>query len=202
MTDDRFHDPALAINRVYTGKGDKGSTRLVGGQRVSKDDLRIECYGTVDELNAATGAARLSCLDVGLDELAADLLRVQHALFNLGNTLATMPADMVPSMPRVRPKDVEWLEARMDAANADLPGLRSFVLPGGNRANVELHLCRTICRRAERLCVALARRDPEQAPGGSTLPYINRLSDAFFVWSRVAAVVDGGAEVTWDPNAA
>lgn len=201
MSEDRpFHDPALAINRVYTGHGDFGSTRLVGGQRVHKDDLRIECYGTVDELNAATGAARLSCLAVGLDALAGDLLRVQHALFNLGNTLATMPEDMVPSMPRVRDVDVKWLEARMDEANKDLPGLRSFVLPGGNRANVDLHLCRTICRRAERLCVALGRRG--EALDGGVLPYINRLSDAFFVWSRVAAVADGGAEVTWDPNAA
>jgi len=201
MTDDSpFREPTLAINRVYTGHGDGGSTRLVGGQRVPKDALRIECYGTVDELNAATGAARLSCLDLGLDDLASDLWRVQHALFNLGNTLATMPEDMVPAMPRVRAKDVEWLEARMDAANEDLPGLRSFVLPGGNRANVDLHLCRTICRRAERLCVTLGRTDGQIDAG--VLPYINRLSDAFFVWSRVAAVIDGGIEVTWDPNAA
>lgn len=198
--DERFHDPKLAINRVYTGHGDAGSTRLVGGQRISKDDLRIESYGTVDELNAAVGAARLACIDQGLGDLARDLLRVQHALFNLGNTLATMPEDLAPTMPRVRAADVKWLEARMDAANADLPGLRSFVLPGGNRANVALHLCRTICRRAERLCVALARREAELDPG--VLPYVNRLSDAFFVWSRAAAVADGGQEVTWDPNAA
>lgn len=202
MTDDRFHDPALAINRVYTGHGDAGSTRLVGGQRVLKTDLRIECYGTVDELNAMTGAARISCIALGLDDLAADLLRVQHALFNLGNTLATLAQDMVVSMPRVRRKDIAWLEERMDAANADLPGLRSFVLPGGNRANVELHLCRTICRRAERLCVALDRRDPEEPMNDVVLPYINRLSDAFFVWSRVAALAAGGEELTWDPNAA
>lgn len=197
--DERFHDPKLTINRVYTRGGDGGQTRLVGGQKIDKADLRIECYGTVDELNAVVGAARLSCLDLGLDPLAADLLRVQHALFNLGNTLATLPDDMVPSMPRVTEADVAWLEARMDAANAELPTLRSFVLPGGNRANVDLHLARTVCRRAERLCVALSRREAV-APG--TIAYVNRLSDAFFVWSRVAAVAGGQAEVMWDPNAA
>lgn len=199
MSEGEFRDPKLTINRVYTRGGDAGRTRLVGGQAVDKDDLRIECYGTVDELNAVVGGARLACGDLGLAGLAAELLRVQHALFNLGNTLATLPDDMRDGMPRVRASDVTWLEGRIDAANADLPTLRSFVLPGANRADVELHLARTICRRAERLCVALARREGNVP--AETLAYLNRLSDAFFVWGRVAARAGGGDELLWDPNA-
>ncbi len=198
MADDtpRFGDPSLAINRVYTRKGDAGQTRLVGGQAVAKDDLRIETYGTVDELNAHVGAARLACLEQGLEALAADLKRVQNALFNLGSILATLPADVHPQQPRVDARDIAWLEQAMDAANADLAPLRSFVLPGGTRANVDLHLCRTVCRRAERLCMRLARDTEVDA---HAVAYLNRLSDAFFVWSRVAAA---GDEVLWSPNEA
>lgn len=196
----RFKEPSLTINKVYTRGGDRGMTRLVGGQKVSKGDLRIECYGTVDELNAVVGQARLSCLEAGLDGLAGDLFRVQHALFNLGNMLAALPQDLVEGMPRVGDAEVKWLEARMDEANEGLPTLRSFVLPGGNRANTDLHLARTVCRRAERLCVALATREAD-LPGG-IVPYINRLSDAFFVWSRVAVHAVGVEEVLWEPNKA
>lgn len=200
MSDEsRFSDPSLAINRVYTRKGDAGQTRLVGGQAVSKADLRLETYGTLDELNAVVGAARLSCLEAGLTELPAHLLRVQHALFNAGSILATLAEDQHPMQPRVTQSDVDWLEARIDADNTDLPPLRSFVLPGGNRANVDLHLARTVCRRAERLCVQLADAgdiDPW------VIPYLNRLSDAFFVWSRAAAHRAGCAEVLWQPNEA
>jgi cob(I)alamin adenosyltransferase len=200
MSDDVvFRDPKLTINRVYTRGGDAGRTRLVGGQAVDKDDLRIECYGTVDELNAVVGGARLACVELGLGALGGWLLRVQHGLFNLGNTLAALPEDMREGMPRVRATDVTWLEERIDAATAELPTLRSFVLAGANRADVELHLARTICRRAERLCVALARREGNVP--SETLAYLNRLSDAFFVWGRVAARAGGSDEVLWDPNA-
>ncbi|MCA9526204.1 MAG: cob(I)yrinic acid a,c-diamide adenosyltransferase [Myxococcales bacterium] len=193
----RFADPELVINRVYTRTGDRGQTRLVGGQKISKHALRIECYGTVDELNAAVGLARLECLELKLDGLAAWLRRVQHALFNLGSLLATLPEDVHPRQPRVQQADVDALEAAMDAANADLPVLRSFVLPGGNRANVALHQARTVCRRAERLCVRLAE---EEAVDPVAVPYLNRLSDALFVWSRAAAVQAGHEEVLWAPN--
>lgn len=200
MSDEqRFRDPQLAINRVYTRKGDQGQTRLVGGQKVVKSDLRIECYGTVDELTACLGAARLSCLELALTDLAMDLRRTQNALFNLGSILATLPADVGPNQPRVDAADVERLERRIDHYNADLPPLRSFVLPGGNRANVDLHLARTVCRRAERLCVALAERGPIDP---WVIPYLNRLSDALFVWSRYAAVKAGVDEVLWSPNEA
>ncbi|MEZ4466011.1 MAG: cob(I)yrinic acid a,c-diamide adenosyltransferase [bacterium] len=193
----RFADPGLVINRVYTRTGDRGQTRLVGGQQIPKHALRIECYGTVDELNAAIGLARLECLELSLEGLAAWLRRVQHALFNLGSILATLPEDVHPRQPRVEQADVDGLEAAIDEANAGLPVLRSFVLPGGNRANVALHQARTICRRAERLCVRLAEDEPVDA---FAIPYLNRLSDALFVWSRAAAVQAGHEEVLWAPN--
>ncbi len=197
-SEERFSDPSLAINRVYTRKGDAGQTRLVGGQLILKDDLRIECYGTVDELNSHLGAARLACLQADLTGLAEDLRKVQNALFNLGSLLATLPADLHPAQPRVEQGDVDRLEASIDRYNADLPTLRSFVLPGGHPANVALHVCRTVCRRAERLCVQLQRQAPDLDP--FVIPYLNRLSDAFFVYSRYAVHAVGAEELLWTPN--
>ncbi|MFP4600531.1 MAG: cob(I)yrinic acid a,c-diamide adenosyltransferase, partial [Persicimonas sp.] len=156
MTDDKkFEDPSLAINRVYTRKGDKGQTSLVGGQRVPKDSARLDAYGTVDELNAIVGMCRQTLLaehgdNADFDELGRTLLRVQHELFNLGSILATLPEDVGEKMPRVGEEDVEALEASIDEMNEELPALRSFVLPGGSKLNAELHLARTVCRRAER----------------------------------------------------
>ncbi|MBL9026655.1 MAG: cob(I)yrinic acid a,c-diamide adenosyltransferase [Myxococcales bacterium] len=207
--DDRepFHAPHVTINRVYTKRGDEGRTSLVGGQSVDKDDLRIEAYGTVDELNAVIGAARVGALEgaahpgagsAALAELARSLLRVQHELFNLGSLLATLPEDLRPGQPRVTEKDVEALEREMDEATAELPVLRSFVLPGGSRLNADLHLARTVCRRAERLTVRLARATEVDA---LAVRYLNRLSDALFVWSRLACAATGADEVLWTPNA-
>lgn len=201
--DKKFEDPQLAINRVYTRKGDAGQTSLVGGQRVPKTAARIDSYGTVDELNAIIGMCRQSLLDehgdnAEFDELGHTLLRVQHELFNLGSILATLPEDVGEKMPRVDETDVAALEASIDGMNEELPELRSFVLPGGSRLNAELHLARTVCRRAERKVVALAEAE-EVDP--NAIAYLNRLSDALFVWSRWAAVKGGGAdEVLWDPN--
>jgi len=200
MSEDRFRDPEFAINRVYTRKGDGGDTQLVGGQKVSKADLRIESYGTVDELNALVGSAREACKGEGQTDLVDVLGRVQHALFNLGTILATMPADLVPAMPQVGQVDVEFLEERIDEATAKLPPLRSFVLAGGSEANVRLHLGRTVCRRAERLVVALQAREPELNPWA--LRYLNRLSDALFVWSRLVLVNAELPEEFWQPNRA
>ena len=179
----KFAEPRLAINRVYTRRGDSGETSLVGGQRVRKDDVRIDCYGTVDELNSFVGLARQSAEEVELPALAATLKKVQHELFNLGSILATRPEDVHPRQPRVTEIEIKWLEEEMDRALEHLPELRSFVLPGGSRLNAELHVCRTVCRRAERICVTLAEQQPLD---GDTLKYLNRLSDAFFVWSRWA----------------
>ena len=196
---ERFRDPILAINRVYTRHGDQGETSLVGGQKVSKAALRIESYGTVDELNSYVGAARLSCLELEMHELAATLHGVQNALFNLGSTLATRLEDLHPQQPQVNAEDTGQLERMIDQYNEDLPTLRSFVLPGGNRACVELHMARTICRRAERICVRLATEEPISE---HVIPYLNRLSDALFVWSRWVVQMSGAEEHLWTPNQA
>lgn len=199
-----FNEPRLGLNRIYTRRGDEGITSLVGGQRVPKDVLRIECYGTVDELNSFIGAARMSCDEFGASEhrmawLSGILLRVQHELFNLGSILATLPEDIHPKQPRILPADIEQLEKEIDQANDELPALRSFVLPGGSRLNTELHVCRTVSRRAERIAVALAR---EESVPPEAIQYLNRLSDAFFVWSRWANHVLGLEETLWKPNEA
>lgn len=199
MSTENFNSPRLAINRVYTKRGDGGETSLVGGQRVPKDALRIEAYGTIDELNGFLGLARESVLEASLEPLATILLRVQHELFNAGSILATLPEDVHPQQPRITLADAEQLEDEIDSMNESLPGLRSFVLPGGNRLNAELHVCRTICRRAERICVALAR---EEHIDPAIVTYLNRLSDALFVWSRWASHRLGLPEILWDPNRA
>jgi cob(I)alamin adenosyltransferase len=204
MSEDTFNKPRLAINRVYTRRGDAGETSLVGGQRVPKDDLRIEAYGTIDELNSFIGLARESAIGMSsqapaLGELADILRRVQHELFNAGSLLATLPEDVHPRQPRITGAESTQLEHEIDRMNAHLEPLRSFVLPGGSRLNAELHVCRTVCRRAERICVALAARD---AGSGEIVRYLNRLSDALFVWSRWASRQLGVAENLWEPNAA
>ncbi len=204
MSEKLFEDPRLALNRIYTKRGDTGETSLAGGQRVRKDSLRIETYGTVDELNSFIGLATMSCQEsagqdprIGL--LAGILRRVQHELFNLGSILATMPEDVHPKQARITAAEMEQLEREIDAMNEDVPPLRSFVLPGGTRLNAELHVARTVCRRAERLVVALSRE--EQVPA-EAIQYLNRLSDAIFVWSRWANFVLRAPEVLWDPNQA
>ncbi len=199
-----FNEPRLALNRIYTRRGDEGETSLVGGQRVPKDHLRIESYGTVDELNAFIGVARttaeqLASHQPSLAAFALILKRVQHELFNLGSILATLPADVHPKQPRITAADITQLETELDSANDELEPLRSFVLPGGSRLDAELHVCRTVCRRAERLLVALAR---EEAVPAEAIGYLNRLSDALFVWSRWVNKVLGAPETVWSPNAA
>jgi cob(I)alamin adenosyltransferase len=204
MSEQTFNEPRIALNRIYTRTGDTGQTGLSGGQRVPKDDLRIDCYGTVDELNAFIGLARTTVgeLASGIGrfiEFSAILKRVQHELFNLGSILATLPQDVHPKQPRITAAEVEQLEREIDRANEDLQPLRSFVLPGGTRLDAELHVCRTVCRRAERLLVRLAR---EQSVPAEALEYLNRLSDALFVWSRWVNHTLGAAETLWEPNAA
>ncbi len=200
MSESTFNEPRLALNRIYTRTGDTGNTALVGGQRVPKDNLRIEAYGTVDELNAFIGAARITAESLpAVASLAIILKRVQHELFNLGSILATLPEDVHPKQPRVTNAEITQLEHEIDQANAVLAPLRSFVLPGGSRLDADLHICRTVCRRAERLLVALARTEsvPEEA-----IRYLNRLSDALFVWSRWVNHAIGADETLWSPNAA
>jgi len=204
MAEKPYKEPALALNRIYTRSGDAGETALASGERVPKDALRIECYGTVDELNAWIGLARQTALELtpqhpGLAGLCESLLRIQHELFNLGSVLATLPDKLGPRQPHIGEAEVVALEAEIDRATKKLSPLMSFVLPGGSRLNAELHLCRTVCRRAERVAVRLAR---EGGAGELSVRYLNRLSDALFVFSRRANQELGLPETLWEPNRA
>ena len=194
---------AIRINRVYTRGGDKGETSLVGGQRIAKDATRIESYGTVDELNAVLGLARVANRDLpgaapeDRERLDAVLFRIQNELFNLGSDLATLPGDRHPKQPVVEQRHVAFLETTIDELNADLPELTSFVLPGGGPVGAHLHQARTVCRRAERLVTTLARHE---VIGEQCLVYLNRLSDLLFVLSRWAAKVRSEPEALWRPE--
>jgi cob(I)alamin adenosyltransferase len=191
---------AIRINRVYTKAGDGGQTALVGGRKVSKADARVESYGEVDELNATIGWARASLSSLPKDpaqKLDAIFERVQNELFNLGSILATKPEDLRPTQPRIEERHITKLEEDLDELNDTLPELTSFVLPGGGPAGAALHLCRTVCRRAERRVVALSQQE-EVHP--EAIRYLNRLSDALFVFARWAAVQGNVPEVLWKPE--
>ncbi|HZY23764.1 MAG: cob(I)yrinic acid a,c-diamide adenosyltransferase [Microvirga sp.] len=186
----------VALNRIYTRTGDKGTTGLASGERRKKHDLRVEAYGTVDETNACVGLARLHTEG----EVDAMLSRIQNELFDLGADLATPETEKpLPYEPlRILDAQVERLEREIDRLNEALSPLRSFVLPGGSPAAAALHLARTVCRRAERLVVALAEK-PGEAVSPAAIKYLNRLSDFLFVASRF--VNDrGGGDVLWVPG--
>jgi cob(I)alamin adenosyltransferase len=191
----------VRLNKIYTKAGDQGQTRLVGGQKVAKDSLRIDCYGTVDELSACLGLARTALerpsSPEGAAVMAAILRRIQNELFNLGSELATLREDLHPRQPVIEPRHVEALEREIDDWNETLPELRSFILPGGGLVAAHLHLARTVCRRAERLAVRLAATDPL---GPDVIRYLNRLSDHLFVMSRHATRVYGEPEPLWTPE--
>jgi cob(I)alamin adenosyltransferase len=187
----------MRIDRVYTKGGDKGETSLIGGDRVAKDDPRLDCYGTVDEVNATLGlvTVALATSQAG-PHLAPIIVRVQNELFNLGAELATPEADRRAKLPRIEQRHVDALERDIDAVNDDLPALTSFVLPGGGAASAAFHLARTVCRRCERLVVGLAKS--EDIGGELPIVYLNRLSDALFVWGRWCSWKDQHAEQLWD----
>ncbi|GAB4326320.1 MAG: cob(I)yrinic acid a,c-diamide adenosyltransferase [Dehalococcoidia bacterium] len=186
----------VRINRVYTRAGDEGETALVGGQRVPKDSLRIEAYGTIDELNSVIGVAVAS----GLAESMREPFHIiQQVLFNAGTDLATRQEDKQRlELPQVTGAHVAQLEAWIDEWNAALPALKSFVLPGGDPAAAHLHVARTVCRRAERIVVALRR---EEGVGDFVVPYLNRLSDLLFVAARYQNKLAGHGDVLWDSRA-
>jgi len=190
----------VRINSVYTKAGDQGKTSLVDGSRVDKDDPRIDCYGTIDELNATVGLVRTS-LEQSESKAAERLLpilhRVQNELFNLGAVLATRDEERMGKLPQVEARHIEGLESDIDELNDALPPLKSFVLPGGGWPSSYFHLARTVCRRAERLAVRLARSEPV---GEFSVRYLNRLSDALFVFGRWAAAQDGFEEPLWEPE--
>src|SRR3984893_283638 len=186
----------VVLNRIYTRTGDDGTTALGSGERRPKHDLRVSAYGTVDETNAAIGVARLHLTQ--MRDLDAMLGLIQNDLFDLGADLAVPQGEGKAERLRIVPSQVERLERDIDALNAHLSPLTSFVLPGGTPAAAHLHLARTICRRAERIMVELASR-PDEPVGDPALHYMNRLSDFLFVASR--AVNDNGAgDVLWVPG--
>ena len=184
----------VVLNRIYTRTGDDGTSALATGERRPKSDTRFEAIGTIDEVNAHVGLARVHADTLG-EEIAAMLARIQNDLFDLGADLAT-PEKARGERLRITAAQVERLEREIDGLNAHLLPLTSFVLPGGSPAAATLHLCRTVTRRAERLAVSLAAREnvnPE------ALHYINRLSDFFFVAARVAND-NGAGDVLWEPG--
>ena len=191
---------AIRITRVYTRTGDRGDTALVGGRRVPKDSARIEAYGTIDELNAIIGLARVfnaEQLDRGLPYRWLDevLRKLQNELFDLGGELATPPDAVYEGMFRVSGSEVTALERLIDECQKDLQPLKSFVLPGGGRVGGFLHQARTVCRRAERRILALSR---VEVIGDEPLRYVNRLSDLLFVLSRWVGKRLGEAEYLWE----
>ena len=189
----------VTLNRIYTRTGDQGKTRLATGEPLSKADARVEAYGAVDEANACVGLARLHAGgDAGLDAM---LERIQNELFDLGADLATPERDRPLGWEplRITAAQVARLEAEIDAMNAELSDLTSFVLPAGTPLAAALHLARTVCRRAERRAVALASLEGEVV-GPEPLRYLNRLSDHLFVAARRANAAAGG-DVLWRPGA-
>ena len=189
----------VVLNRIYTRTGDDGTTALGNGERRSKADHRVETYGTVDETNAAIGMVRLSAPTVG-DEFDAMLARIQNDLFDLGADLArpATAGEVAGQALRITQHQVDRIEQEIDALNADLSPLRSFVLPGGSPTAAALHVARTVCRRAERAMVALAASSDEPV-SDPALRYINRLSDLLFVASRWANL-KGESDVLWVPG--
>ncbi len=187
---------ALRMTKIYTRTGDDGSTGLIGGQRVSKSDPRIECYGTVDELNAGLGLVAT----IAPAQLVEKLRRVQGELFVVGSHLAFAREDAASpasvSLPALEDLMIDRLEMEIDAAQSELAALRNFILPGGCEITARLHLARTVCRRAERLLVAFAMDRPVPAV---ILVYLNRLSDWLFVQARCANHVAGIEDVPWKP---
>lgn len=184
------------ITRVYTRRGDDGTTALGGGQRVKKHSLRIETFGTVDELNSAIGEAIAGGLDASLTD---ELTRIQNELFHLGSDLCILEEDKAElAVPGIEQRHIDALERTLDRLTAEVGPLDNFVLPGGSPGAARLHVARTVCRRAERLLAALAERE---AVGESTLGYLNRLSDALFVMARFENKRNGVPDVYWDSRA-
>ena len=198
MTDKK--SPNIRINKVYTRTGDAGRTRLIGGEKRWKDDARVEAYGTVDELNSEIGLCRELLKEQKEDQfspLICFLKSVQNELFNLGSQLAAAEDRDTENLPQLSDDAISKLETEIDTVNESLSELTSFVLPGGSVINAQFHMARNVCRRAERRTVTLSRNEtvvPEN------IRYLNRLSDALFVWSRWVSHILGDTENFWNPN--
>lgn len=177
--------------KIYTRSGDKGTTAVIGG-RVSKDDLQVDAYGTVDELNSFVGVACAAMDDNKYADMRADLRNIQHELFDCGSDLAILKKE--GRAYQVVPEMAERLEALIDRYDAEAPNITRFILPGGSSVSAALHVCRTVCRRAERRVVTLAER---QETNLHVRTYLNRLSDLFFTLARAANVREGESDVEY-----
>lgn len=179
-------------NKIYTKQGDKGQTSLPGGARVSKSDIRIDAYGTLDELNSFIGLLRDSALNNHHKEV---LLKIQHTIFLLESYIALNKNKPVAHIPNFNDDDIKLLETEIDNMEKDLPKLSNFTLPGGHQQSSLCHVCRTICRRAERIIISLNQSEPVDE---FILKYINRLSNYFFVLSRKIIYETNSKEILWN----
>ena len=180
--------------KIYTKTGDMGTTALFGGRRVSKADLRIDTYGTVDELNSYIGLVRDQPVNASRKDV---LVQIQDRLFTVGSILATEPGNTKVKVPVLHESDIKYLETEIDRMDADLPPMRFFVLPGGHTAVSFCHVARTVCRRAERLTIALHEQEPVSP---LVIQYLNRLSDYLFMLSRKMTQELGVEETPWHPK--
>lgn len=196
--------------KIYTKTGDQGKTRLVGGASVSKSDLRVECYGTVDELNSFLGQSLVELETLGShSELMLELRKIQNRLFNAGSCLACEDSETRKFLPKIEENHITELELAMDRMTEKLPPLKQFILPGGTRSAATLHICRTVCRRAERLTNSLIESQKQAAPKAAApaatedsiiLIYLNRLSDYFFVAARWVNFIEKRPDLTWQKD--
>jgi cob(I)alamin adenosyltransferase len=179
--------------KIYTKTGDKGGTSLIGGVRVAKSHIRIESYGTVDELNSFLGMVSDMCNN---NQVTLALREIQDRLFTIGSALATNPGkDVKMKLPDLHETDVAWLEQEIDKMNEVLPEMRSFILPGGNLASSACHVARCVCRRAERICVKMQEQNEFIQP--LIIKYLNRLSDYLFVLARYIGHINNAPEIPW-----
>ena len=198
--DSKSKTPRIRINKVYTRSGDAGKTHLIGGEKRFKDDVRVEAYGSVDELNSIIGLCRSILSDSGnkkFNKLIKILKSIQNDLFNLGTQLAVVEYEKSGDFPQLSIDTLTKLESEIDYYNSSLDELRSFVLPGDSMITAQFHIARNICRRAERRVITLANNNKIDP---INLKYLNRLSDALFVWSRWLSKVLGYKESLWQPE--
>ncbi len=202
MPNKKYNNPNITISKVYTKKGDKGKTELIGKKNVYKDDIRVKAYGELDELNVIVGGccqklSEIKSKNIKLKTLNQEMIVVQNEIFNLGNMLATVDEVMMENMPQINQDNLNNLEKKINFYNKKLPNLSSFVLPGGSEINIWFNLARTVSRRCERTIVEIHKKEPVS---DIVLKYINRLSDAFFVWGRWINFNLKIDEELWNPN--
>ena len=202
MPKKKYNNPNITISKVYTKKGDKGKTELIGKKNVYKDNIRVKAYGELDELNVIVGGccqklSEIKSKNIKLKTLNQEMIVVQNEIFNLGNMLATVDEVMMENMPQINRDNLNNLEKKINFYNKKLPNLSSFVLPRGSEINIWFNLARTVSRRCERTIVELHKKEPVS---DIVLKYINRLSDAFFVWGRWINFNLKIDEELWNPN--